>query len=166
MLTGILLATLEPFLTAAELLLDAVFDSGLPGEEVRRVLGSNAHVASWKCLAHSSGEYFAGGGGGDGMVGSKACLASSCGVDVSWTVLVLDCWRSALDDLREGVVDLRPVAAWAAAKTLLLVKSPAHCSGTNDVLMLSSLRLLAIFGLKVSALMGMVNLLDKKSASD
>ena len=81
-------------------------------------------------------------------------------------MLVLDGWRKALDDLREGVVDLRPVEAWAAAKTLLLVKSPAHCSGTNEVLILSSLRLLAMFGLKVSALIGMVNLSDKKSVSD
>lgn len=71
-LTGILLATLEPFLTAAELLLEVVFDSGLPGDEVRRLLGSKAHDASWKCFAHSSGEYFAGAGGGDGTVVSCA----------------------------------------------------------------------------------------------
>lgn len=163
MLIGILLAALEPFLTAAELLLDVVFDSGLPGDEVRRLLGSKAQDASWKCFAHSSGEYFAGAGGGDGTVASCAGTESvrfGC-VDVSWKVLALDCWRKPLDDFREGVADLRPVVAWAAAKTLLLVKSPAHCSGTKDVLILSSLRLLAMFGRKVSALIGIVNLLQK-----
>lgn len=168
MLTGILLATLEPLLTAAELLLELVFDSGLAGDEVRRLFGSKAQDASWKCLAHSSGEYFAGAGVGDGTVVSCAGVDSvgfDC-VDVSWKVLALDCWRKALEDFREGVADLEPFVAWAAAKTLLLVKSPAHCSGTKDVLILSSLRLLAMFGLKVSALIGIVNLLQKKSASD
>ena len=82
-LIGILLATLELFLTAAELLLEAVFDSGLPGEEVRRVLGSNAQVASWKCFAHSSGEYLAGGGGGDGIVGSIVGSTGISCADVS-----------------------------------------------------------------------------------
>lgn len=163
-LTGILLATLEPFLIAVELLLDVVFDSDLPGDERPRTLGSNAHDASWKCFAHSSGEYLAGGGGGDGTADSWAASLLFC-CDVSWKVLALGCCRKALELLREGVADLRPVVVvWAAAKTLLLVKSPAHCDGTKDVLILSSLRLLAMLGLKVSALMGIVNLVEKRSA--
>jgi hypothetical protein len=150
---GILLPILEVCLTEAELALDMDLDSDFPGDVDRRVSGSNAQEESLKCLAHSSAEYLTGGAGGDGgavPIGNSVLL--------SWKVFDLGCWRKAFEPLREGVDDVRPVALAAAKTLLLLPKSPAHCEVSKDVLMWSSLRLFATLGLKVSALMGMVNL--------